>query len=298
MTELGPRLSGYRERAECALGRVFQELAAPADERLFAAMRYSLLAGGKRLRPVLLYAAADAVGTTEARANDVDRVACALECIHTYSLIHDDLPAMDDDDLRRGVPSCHRAFGEATAILAGDGLHTLAFELLADAESIPAALRVRLIEALARASGASGMVGGQAIDMAYVARSIDIATLEQMHRLKTGALIGAALRMGAILGQAGAAELSALDAYGRAIGLAFQVRDDILDQSGSADQLGKLPGADATRLKPTYMTLLGIEAARGFADSLCKDALQALQRFGASADPLRELAAYIVGRDR
>ena len=299
MAELGARLLAHQSRAVEALDRLFQnDTVGNADARLFAAMRYSLLAGGKRLRPVLVYAAADAVGGGSATAADMDRAACAIECIHTYSLIHVDLPAMDNDDLRRGVPTCHRAFDEATAILAGDALHTLAFELLAGATSISAELRIRLIAELARASGCHGMVAGQAMDIACVGTAIDQAMLEQMHALKTGALIVAALRMGALLGGATESALAATTEYGSAIGLAFQVQDDILDQVGSATHLGKQPGSDAAQAKPTYATLLGAEQARALADALCDRAVTALQPMGASAAPLQELARFMVSRDR
>jgi geranylgeranyl pyrophosphate synthase len=261
-------------------------------------MRYSLLAGGKRLRPVLLYAAADAVGGSRASRADTDRAACAIECIHTYSLIHDDLPAMDDDDLRRGVPTCHRAFDEATAILAGDALHTLGFELLCATASVEPATRLALVETLARASGSRGMVGGQAIDIAHVGRRIDAATLEAMHGLKTGALISAALRMGALLGGASEQALTHLDDYAHCVGLAFQVQDDILDACGDVVRLGKNPGSDAAQTKPTYVTELGEAGARQLAADLCTRALAALAPLGADAAPLEEMARFVVSRDR
>lgn len=292
-------LAAYRERAQAALARLFDsDLPGRADARLFAAMRYSLLAGGKRLRPALLYAAVDAMGRSRASGTDTDRAACAIECIHTYSLIHDDLPAMDDDDLRRGIPTCHRAFDEATAVLAGDALQTLGFELLCALDSIDARLVVTLLQTLAHGSGSRGMVAGQAIDIAHVGRPIDAATLAQMHELKTGALIRAALRMGALLGGANDAELGAIDAYAGALGLAFQVQDDILDATGSVVTLGKTPGADAERVKPTYVSLLGESGAREFAAALCGRALDALQPLGGAATTLREIARFVVERDR
>ncbi|MCG3170882.1 MAG: Farnesyl diphosphate synthase [Pseudomonadales bacterium] len=292
-------LRACRARAEAALDALFAgDLVGDADPRLRAAMRYSLLAGGKRLRPALLYAAADAVGGSRASRADTDRAACAIECIHTYSLIHDDLPAMDDDDLRRGVPTCHRAFDEATAILAGDALQALAFELLCSLDSVDGALALALAGTLARASGSRGMVGGQAIDVAHVGHAIDAATLQRMHELKTGALIGAALTMGAQLGGAGPGTLAAIDAYARALGLAFQVQDDVLDASGDVSTLGKTPGADAARTKPTYVTLLGERGARDFAAGLCAQALAALAPLGAAAAPLADIARFVVERDR
>jgi len=295
----GALLAQFRRRAEASLAALFEEgLVGSADARLREAMRYSLLAGGKRLRPVLLYAASHAVGGSRASPRDTDRAACAIECIHTYSLIHDDLPAMDDDDLRRGLPTCHRAFDEATAILAGDALHTLGFELLCAAESVEAATRLALVEALAGASGSRGMVGGQAIDVAHVGRTIDTATLEGMHALKTGALIGAAVRMGALLGGASEQALTRLVDYARAVGLAFQVQDDVLDACGSVAALGKNPGSDAAQTKPTYVTELGEAGARRFAAELCSRALAALEPLGGAAAPLAEMARFVVSRDR
>lgn len=288
----------YRGRIDASLAALFDsELLAGVDQRLRAAMRYSLLAGGKRLRPILLHAAADALGGSLVGAADTDRVACAIECIHTYSLIHDDLPAMDDDDLRRGLPTCHRAFDEATAILAGDALQALAFELLGTLESTASSLALALCSTLARASGGRGMVGGQAIDMAYVGRSVDAQSLEHMHALKTGALIGAALHMGALLAGAGEATLAAIDVYARNLGLAFQVQDDILDACGDTLTLGKTSGADAARTKPTYVSLLGEEEARRFAGELCANALEALHPLGARGTPLTAIARFVVERN-
>jgi geranylgeranyl pyrophosphate synthase len=261
-------------------------------------MRYSLLAGGKRLRPVLCLAAADAVGGAQAPAHDVDRVCAAIECVHTYSLIHDDLPAMDDDDLRRGKPTCHRAFDEATAILAGDALQVLAFELLTQAPGISVSTRLALVGTLATASGTTGMVGGQAMDLACVGVDLERAALERMHALKTGALIRASVRMGALLGDAPEPELARLDSYAADIGLAFQVQDDILDGTGTAAVLGKQPGADAARDKPTFLSLMGETAALAYAQALCERALEALSPFGARADALADIARFIVARDR
>jgi geranylgeranyl pyrophosphate synthase len=224
--------------------------------------------------------------------------AVALELIHTYSLVHDDLPAMDDDDLRRGQPTCHRAFDEATAILAGDALQTLGFELLCAADSVDAATRLALVAELATASGSRGMIGGQAVDVAHVGRPITAATLESMHALKTGALIRAALRMGALLGHAEPPALACLDGYARCIGLAFQVQDDILDACGDVAALGKNPGSDAAQTKPTYVTQLGESGARALALELRDAALATLAPLGQPAAALAQMAHFIVSRDR
>ena len=299
MNAPGSALYAQRERIESALDRLLPSPAATLPERrLIEAMRYSLLAGGKRLRPVLCLAAADAVGGAQAPAHDVDRVCAAIECVHTYSLIHDDLPAMDDDDLRRGKPTCHRAFDEATAILAGDALQVLAFELLTQASGISVPTRLALVGTLATASGTTGMVGGQAMDLACVGVDLERAALERMHALKTGALIRASVRMGALLGDAPEPELARLDSYAADIGLAFQVQDDILDGTGTAAVLGKQPGADAARDKPTFLSLMGETAALAYAQSLCERALEALSPFGARADALADIARFIVARDR
>lgn len=264
-------------------------------ERLFEAMRYSLLIGGKRVRPTLVYAAAAAV-SSQASTATLDGIACAVEFVHTYSLIHDDLPAMDDDDLRRGSPTCHRQFDEATAILAGDGLQTRAFELLANLSRVDAETRLALISTLAAASGPRGMVGGQAIDLGAVHQQIGFDRLETMHRLKTGALIRAAARMGAIAAAANAPQLDAIDRYAAAIGLAFQVQDDILDITADTATLGKQQGADLARDKPTYPALLGLDGARAKAQALHDEATAALTIFDDRAEPLRQLSRYIIDR--
>ncbi len=262
------------------------------------AMRYSLFNGGKRVRPTLAYASALAISgdalTTHGEL--LNRVACALESLHSYSLVHDDLPAMDDDDLRRGKPTCHIAFNEATAILAGDALQTFAFELLSEAEVVDAKIQIALIRQLANASGVQGMVLGQAIDLAAVDTTIDLAQLENMHRHKTGALIRASVSMGATALGASAEQLNALDIYAAAIGLAFQVQDDILDVIADTETLGKQQGADIARNKPTYVALLGLEGARAKAQELHQQALAALNEFGENADYLRALSAYIIER--
>lgn len=262
--------------------------------QLRSAMRYSLFNGGKRVRPILAYAAALAV-RPDTQLALIDPIAAALECLHSYSLVHDDLPAMDDDDLRRGKPTCHIAFTEATAILAGDGLQTLAFDLLTKTD-FSAAIQINLIRQLAKGSGAEGMVLGQAIDLAAVDHQLDLPQLETMHRHKTGALIRASVAMGAISAGADEQQLAALDDYAGAIGLAFQVQDDILDVTGDTATIGKQQGADIARNKPTYVSLLGLDAAKAKADELHHQALLALANFGESATPLRQLASYIVQR--
>ncbi|MDF3863273.1 (2E,6E)-farnesyl diphosphate synthase [Pseudomonas denitrificans (nom. rej.)] len=282
-------------RVDAALEKLF---VAPREEltRIYAAMRYSVVNGGKRVRPLLVYAACEALGGEAERA---DGAACAVELIHAYSLVHDDLPAMDDDDLRRGQPTTHIAFDEACAILAGDGLQALAFEVIGNAQLNPqdAQTRLDMLLALTRAAGSAGMVGGQAIDLESVGRRIDQAELETMHRHKTGALIEASVQLGALAsGRADAASLDALRRYAEAIGLAFQVQDDILDVESDTATLGKTQGKDQAHDKPTYPSLLGLDAAKAYALALRDQALAALDGFGDSAEPLRALARYIVER--
>lgn len=257
---------------------------------------YALTNGGKRIRPALVYAAAIALGH-KGYGTDLDHIACALEMMHTYSLIHDDLPAMDDDDLRRGRPSCHKAFSEATAILAGDALQARAFELLAHAPSLSDAQRVALIKSLARAAGLQGMVGGQGMDIAATNKDLNLQQLQSMHAFKTGAIIRAALAAGGIAANANTEQLAALDAYGAYIGLAFQVVDDILDVEGATEMLGKTRGKDNQANKPTYVSLLGLDAAKKESRRLLQAGLESLEGFGVSADHLRSLARYIVDRD-
>nr|WP_239692442.1 farnesyl diphosphate synthase [Microbulbifer mangrovi] len=264
-------------------------------EALFAAMNYAALGPGKRLRPALVYAAAQALAGKDV-ASQSHAAAAALECVHAYSLVHDDLPAMDDDALRRGRATCHIQFDEATAILAGDALQTQAFELLAAAD-LPAELKIRLITELAHASGARGMVAGQAIDLAAVDHALALEQLEEMHRLKTGALISASARIGAMIGGASDEQLTAITRYAEAIGLAFQVQDDILDVTTDTETLGKTQGADAARNKPTYVSLLGLDGARSKADELHREATGALARLGGNTAILQQLADYIVHRD-
>ena len=264
--------------------------------KLHEAMRYSVFAGGKRLRPVLIFAACEAVG---GRPEQVLHAACAMEMIHTYSLIHDDLPAMDDDDFRRGRPTNHKVFGEANAILAGDALLTEAFRLLAD----PAANRgiapdvaLRVIEIIARCAGSQGMVGGQVVDMESEGQPIDFAVLQYIHTRKTGALFLASIQAGALLGGGSEAQLAALTRYGETAGLAFQIADDILDIVGNQAELGKDVGSDQARGKATYPALLGLSEARRRAEELRDLALEALEPLGPAAEPLRAIASYIVDR--
>jgi len=264
--------------------------------RVVQAMHYSLFAGGKRLRPILCLAAAEAVGGDP---GEVLPVACALEMIHTYSLIHDDLPAMDDDDLRRGQPTCHKKFDEATAILAGDGLLTAAFQTLADAgnryEGREAVL-LDVIQLIASAAGYPGMVGGQMLDLMAEGRKITLKELETIHRLKTGALLTASVRAGALMAGGTRKEVTALTGYGEKFGLAFQVTDDLLDVEGEAAEMGKATGMDAKRRKATYPGLLGLEEAKAWAQHLVATAIAGLEPFGPLAEPLREIARYLLVR--
>ncbi len=269
-----------------------------APSSLHEAMRYAVLGPGKRIRPVLVYATGEIFGTP---LSQLDSSAVAVELIHAYSLVHDDLPAMDDDDLRRGRPTCHRAFDEATAILAGDALQALAFEVLARDESLKVGAECRLVmfRELAEASGSRGMAGGQAIDLAAVGQRLSLAALETMHLYKTGALIRASVRLGFLASeQRDVEQAERLDRYARNIGLAFQVQDDILDVEGTTETIGKPQGSDQDRDKPTYPNILGMAEAKATATRLCREAIDALDCFGPSADPLRQLAEYIVKRDR
>ena len=286
-----------RHRVDSALQNLLP-VTMGAGERLRDAMRYSLFNGGKRVRPILVYASGLAVGgaLNPAQQASLDTIACALECIHAYSLVHDDLPAMDDDDLRRGKPTCHIAFDEATAILAGDALQTLAFELLSETPHLDDACKITLLQLLTRASGVRGMVLGQAIDLAAVNHQLGLTQLETMHRHKTGALISASVAMGAIACGADEPRLHALNTYAAAIGLAFQVQDDILDVITDTATLGKQQGADIARNKPTYVSLLGLDNARAKARELHQQALAALTEFDQRAQPLRALSAYIIER--
>ena len=261
---------------------------------LAEAMRYSLLGGGKRLRPILLMAAADAIG---AKGEKFLTTAAAIEMIHTYSLIHDDLPAMDDDDYRRGKLTNHKVFGEAIAILAGDALLTLAFEVMLRQKDVSSTVILNVVDEMSRAAGMSGMVGGQAIDLQSEGKSIDLETLRRMHLGKTGALFRAAIRSGAILAGASSQQLSALTAYAESFGLVFQITDDILDVTGDEKTLGKPIGSDARNRKSTYVTLTSLDSARSLAEKTIEDALGALNIFGSEAEFLRELVRYLPTRN-
>lgn len=263
-------------------------------ERLHAAMRYSVLGGGKRLRPALCLAATKALAGDPAKAVVP---ACAVELIHAYSLIHDDLPAMDDDQLRRGRPTTHIAYDEATAILAGDALQALAFEWLSGLNTISAEVRLAMIQTLARASGSQGMVGGQAIDLAAVGQQVTLVQLEQMHRHKTGALIEASVALGALTAVAEPDQRhQALSDYAGALGLAFQVQDDLLDIEGDTSIMGKTQGSDSARSKPTFPVLMGVDGARHYLNQLLATCQQHLAGFGPEADPLRGMAEFVVTR--
>lgn len=265
------------------------------DARLAESMEYSLTAGGKRLRPILLMAAADAAG---GRGEDYLTSACAVEMIHTYSLIHDDLPAMDDDDYRRGKLTNHKVYGAGLATLAGDALLTMAFELLARQQGVPAETMLRVVREISEAVGANGMVGGQALDLASEGKRIDMDMLRRMHMAKTGALFRASVRSGAILGGADEAQLAALTEYAEAFGLAFQITDDILDVTGDAAAIGKPVGSDERNHKSTYVTLTSLEEAKRLAREAADRAHEALAPLGGKAAFLDELAEYLVTRDR
>ena len=289
------QLESWRTRMERAL----QERLPKADvvpTRLHEAMRYCVLGGGKRVRPALLFAAARTVGLEE---DEVEAAACAIELVHVYSLVHDDLPAMDDDDLRRGRPTCHKAFDEATAILVGDALQPLAFQLLARDRALPEApaIRLRLIELLAQAIGTFGMAGGQAIDLAVQGKRLDIEEVEDMHARKTGAMIRVSVLMAAACAPSLEPRLyAALGRFATAIGLAFQIQDDLLDVLGDASTLGKATGADRERAKPTHPAVIGIAASQERVRLLHEQALDALAPFGERAAPLRSLADWLLLR--
>ena len=279
--------------AEAVLQQMLPETAL-APQGLHEAMRYAALDGGKRLRPMLVLAAAELGNRVQAAC---EAALAAVECIHVYSLVHDDMPEMDNDTLRRGKPTCHVAYGAATALLVGDALQTLAFELLSRQTDLPAARQLRMLNVLARASGSAGMAGGQAIDLANVGHDLPQDALEQMHSLKTGALIRAAVQLGGLsCPDVNDEALAALDVYAAKLGLAFQVIDDVLDCEADTATLGKTAGKDADADKPTYVKLLGLDAARGYAEQLAADAINALSTFDARATRLRELAEFTVGR--
>ncbi len=293
--DLKAYLAARREAVDQELDRLLPPGTGPGA-RVVEAMRYSLLGGGKRLRPILCLAAAEAVGGD---GRQVLPVACALEMIHTYSLIHDDLPAMDNDDLRRGRPTCHKQFDEATAILAGDGLLTAAFQVLAaGALSRPAqaAIYAEVIHLIAQAAGHEGMVGGQMADLLAEGQPSTLPQVEAIHRLKTGALLTASVRAGALLGGGTPEQVAALTAYGQKFGLIFQITDDLLDVEGDTAEMGKPTGMDAVRQKATYPAVLGVAGAKDQARHLVQAALADLSSLAAAADPLRELVAYLLER--
>jgi farnesyl diphosphate synthase len=298
--------AAHLNRVEAALGRwVSLDGAANADHSapaaLIEAMRYAVLDGGKRLRPLLVLAAWEAVSGGKGQGRSADeaalRAACAVELIHAYSLVHDDMPCMDNDVLRRGKPTVHVKFGAASALLAGDALQALAFELLTPEHAMPAGKQADLCRLLARAAGSAGMAGGQAIDLASVGLALTESELREMHRLKTGALLQASVMMGAACGEASSPVRAALKTYGAAIGLAFQVVDDILDVTADSVTLGKTPGKDADQHKPTYVSLLGLERSNAYAQELLDQALAALAQSGLpNTQALQGLAGLVVKR--
>ena len=295
VSELPADLFDLSARADAVLARALPPEDQPPTE-LHRAMRYAVLGGGKRLRPLLVYATGTTFG---APLETLDASAAAVEIIHAYSLVHDDLPAMDDDSLRRGRPTCHVVFGEAMAILAGDALQALAFDVLAHDATLAgdAAIHIEMLRVLAIACGSHGMAGGQAFDLAAVGKALSPADLERMHVHKTGALIRASVRLGALAaGVRDAATLDALERYGHAIGLAFQIRDDLLDIEAGTEQLGKTAGKDVAAAKPTYPAILGVEASRADLSRLTFDALAAVESFGARARPLSDLARFVADR--
>lgn len=292
-------IKSYLSKKKSMVDRTLEKLLPPAKtfpSSVHEAMRYSLFAGGKRVRPILAIAAAEAL---DAKTAGLLPIASAIELIHTYSLIHDDLPAMDDDDLRRGRPTCHKVYGEAVAILAGDGLLTRAFEVLSDPKYIkplPAWRALAIIREIAISAGVAGMVGGQVVDIESEGREIDFATLEYIHTHKTGALIRGSVRVGAIYAGASKRRMRALTRYGEFVGLAFQIVDDILDIVGKEDVLGKDIGSDIEKGKKTYPSMFGLEESRRRAREVVENALASIEDFDRKADPLRGLAKYIIDR--
>ncbi len=289
----------YLARKKDAVDKTLEKLV--PDEKAFPptvheAMRYSLFAGGKRVRPILAVASAEALG---AKTSELLPIAASLELIHTYSLIHDDLPAMDDDDFRRGRPTCHKVYGDAIAVLAGDGLLNMAFEVLSDArrlKAVPASRLIAIIKEIATASGVLGMVGGQVVDIQSEGKEIDFPTLEYIHTHKTGALIRSSVRAGALYARAGKRQFTALTRYGELVGLAFQIADDILDITGKQEEIGKDVGSDLKKGKKTFPSFYGLEESRRRAVEVVDKALLSLRDFDRKADPLRELAKYIINR--
>jgi len=284
-------LNSHSERIEAALDGLLDS-AQTVPNRLHEAMRYAAQGGGKRIRPLLVYAAGS---LGDAKAQALDAAAVAIECIHAYSLVHDDLPCMDDDDLRRGRPTVHKAYDEPTALLVGDALQTRAFEVLANA-SCDAQVRLRMIAALASASGSRGMAGGQAIDLESVGKKLDLTGLKQMHAMKTGALLSCAVELGGLAAHLNAAQMAQLAKYSSALGLAFQIVDDVLDVTADSQTLGKTAGKDAAANKPTYVTLMGLDYAQRQAKELQETAIASLDGFGFKAEALKDLALLVVNR--
>jgi geranylgeranyl diphosphate synthase type II len=294
--DLAAYLSARQKQIDANLKKILQY--SRGKGRILEAMTYSLMAGGKRIRPILTLAAAESLGAKPERALPA---ACALEMIHTYSLIHDDLPAMDDDDLRRGKPTCHIAFDEATAILAGDALLTMAFQILSATDAAKTAsstVGLLVIHTIAKGAGYLGMIEGQMRDIEAEGRQLSHGELEEMHALKTGALIEASVQVGALLGNGTAKQIENLSVYARNIGLAFQVTDDVLNIVGDPTIMGKAVGTDSTRKKNTYPALLGTDQSRAYAEELINNALHALDIFDKKSDPLRAIAYYIIHRKR
>jgi geranylgeranyl diphosphate synthase type II len=295
MVDIQRYLERQREKIDRFLAQVVPDGEA-VPKILYESMRYSLLGGGKRIRPILTIAAAEAVGT---ESDGILPFAAALEFIHTYSLVHDDLPAMDNDDFRRGRPTNHKTFGEGMAILAGDALLTMAFELCSNPklkDCVPQDRQVQIIQELAVGAGHGGMVGGQVLDIQAENQDIDLRSLQTIHTFKTGRLIRASVRIGGIFGDATSSQLDSLTAYSEDIGLAFQIADDVLNMIGTREELGKDPGTDAKRGKKTYPTFYGVEGARDLAEQHIKRAIKWLDEFDQKADPLRALAEYITNR--
>ena len=284
----------HGQRTELALENLL-DAANTSPARLHEAMRYAAQGGGKRIRPLLVYAAGELCD--HANQNALDAAAVAIECIHAYSLVHDDLPCMDDDDLRRGRPTVHKAYDEATALLVGDALQARAFEVLANA-SCSAELRLAMISALAAASGSRGMAGGQAIDLDSVGKKLDLTGLKQMHAMKTGALLSCSVALGGIAAQLTPSQMNHLANYSEALGLAFQIVDDVLDATADSRTLGKTAGKDAANDKPTYVTLMGLDYAKKAAKDLQETAIASLESFGAKAQALKDLALLVVNRGK
>ncbi len=290
-------LALHSGRAESALDYLLDS-AQTTPHRLHEAMRYAAQGGGKRIRPLLIYAAGQlSEQSAQQTSAALDAAAVAIECIHAYSLVHDDLPCMDDDDLRRGRPTVHKAFDEATALLVGDALQTRAFEILANAPC-DANNRIRMINALAAASGSRGMAGGQAIDLESVGKKLDLAGLQQMHAMKTGALLSCAVELGGIVANLNQVQLEQLQNYSTALGLAFQIVDDVLDATADSQTLGKTAGKDAAANKPTYVTLMGLDYAQKQAKELQETAISSLDSFGSKAQALKDLALLVVNRGK